>query len=318
MRHGILYAFHVDIFHYAAYPSEMTEALKKDRSPSAPKINLEDAIKLVRRLYEKAGRAKVSRLTALGPMGYRGASGTALAALGALRNYGLIDSEQVGTVSVSPLSLHLIHPTNREQEMEARRTSFLNAKVFNDLYSEGYHECSEEILSNHLIQNGFQPDTAKKVARVYRENAEFSQLTSGGIEKPTHSDGEDAKLSAMKNSTQETDRRSGSAIIAQPAPRPAAGVPVPSRILLTGLDSNERVLETYSMPLGSAKVTIVFTGEELHPEDFDSLADYSMMFKKQFERKMKAAIQRHGSEKFNQVITGDEDAPYLDGNSNPV
>jgi hypothetical protein len=48
------------------------------------------------------------------------------------------------------------------------------------------------------------------------------------------------------------------------------------------------VLATYSIPLGSNEVTITFTGKELSVYDFDALADYVTIFRKQFERKSAA------------------------------
>lgn len=56
-----------------------------------------------------------------------------------------------------------------------------------------------------------------------------------------------------------------------------------------------KVLAEYSIPLGGAEATIVFRGERLSPGDFEALADYITLFKKQFERRQnrdfpKAAI----------------------------
>ncbi len=48
------------------------------------------------------------------------------------------------------------------------------------------------------------------------------------------------------------------------------------------------MLAQYSIPIGASEATITFTGEKLAVEDFDALADYVAIFKKQFERKQAA------------------------------
>ena len=48
------------------------------------------------------------------------------------------------------------------------------------------------------------------------------------------------------------------------------------------------MLAQYSIPIGANEATITFTGAELTAGDFDALADYVVIFKKQFERKQKS------------------------------
>ncbi len=50
-------------------------------------------------------------------------------------------------------------------------------------------------------------------------------------------------------------------------------------------NKGRKVLAQYSIPIGASEATITFTGEKLAVEDFDALADYVAIFKKQFERK---------------------------------
>jgi hypothetical protein len=50
-------------------------------------------------------------------------------------------------------------------------------------------------------------------------------------------------------------------------------------------NKGKKVLAQYSIPIGASEATITFTGEKLAVEDFDALADYVAIFKKQFERK---------------------------------
>ena len=54
------------------------------------------------------------------------------------------------------------------------------------------------------------------------------------------------------------------------------------------------VLATFKIPLGLNEAELTFTGERLEPEDFDALADYVSIFKKQYERKRRLS-QSHSS-----------------------
>ncbi|HEX3799192.1 MAG TPA: hypothetical protein VH413_10865 [Verrucomicrobiae bacterium] len=154
------------------------EQIQKEKSPRSPKTSLADAIELVGKLYAKANRAGLKREVAVGPLGYSSLNGAAMSALAGLTHYGLID-QAGGLVTVSSLAVKLIHPINEQQTLEARKEAALKPKVFSDLFTGGFHECSEEVLASHLIQGGFAPDIAKKVARVYKENSEFAKLKSG-------------------------------------------------------------------------------------------------------------------------------------------
>ena len=56
------------------------------------------------------------------------------------------------------------------------------------------------------------------------------------------------------------------------------------------------MLATFKIPIGLAEAEIVFTGEALVPDDFDALAEYVGLFKKQYERKLKAKTLSVASE----------------------
>lgn len=68
-----------------------------------------------------------------------------------------------------------------------------------------------------------------------------------------------------------------------------SGAPkTPTAAAVTTSGTTKQVLAKYSIPLGENEAEIIFTGAELHPEDFDALADYVALFKKQHLRKMQA------------------------------
>jgi hypothetical protein len=257
----------------------MSVTTKRDRDPNCPKATLADAIEQMKRLYSKAGKAQIAAEVAVTALGYAGMNGAALTSLGTLNQYGLIDRERGSGVSVSPLAIKLIHPLNSEQERESRREAALKPRVFSDILTDGLGECAEDVLANHLIQNGFSPDGAKRAAFVFKANSEFANLGGGGMvsqEPKEPSPSEVAQSLAMTSHA------------ISPTSKPPIGgaglLKNDALDALMALGSPNKVLARYSIPLGSNEATIIFTGEILSSEDFDALGEYVKLFKKQFER----------------------------------
>lgn len=259
----------------------MSDEIKKDRSPNYPKLPLEQAVALTTQLYGKIGKAKVKPQVAIGPLGYTGLHGASLTTLGAVSAYGLLERERGESVSVSALAIKLIHPTDDVQGLEAKRMAALRPKVFAELFSGGYHLMQEEVLSNHLIQQGFTPDGAKKAASVFKANVLFAKLDEPGIVNPN----DEKAILRPEAFTMESTAN----------PTPAATRPSPlSNILddfLKGSGPTKGVLAKYSIPLGTNEATLVITGESLSTEDFDALGEYVALFKKQFDRKGASKLQ---------------------------
>jgi hypothetical protein len=251
----------------------MNAEIKKDRSPHYPKLSLSDAIALAKKLHAKAGKAQINREVAVTALGYSGLNGAALGTLGALNQYGLIDGSK-GGVAISPLAIRLVHPLSASQEMEAKREAALNPKVFNEIFSGGYHECAEDVLSNHLIQNGFTPDGARKSASVYKANVEFADLNN--LSQPNADGSTPLNLSdAVK--------------IDGPTAMPPVNNNGPSLAAFADFPTKDNTLAKYSVPLGTNQATIIFSGSNLSADDFDALIEYVGLFKKQFLRTAKTA-----------------------------
>ncbi len=247
----------------------MSNEIKRERSPNFPKMPLEQAIETVSRMHKKAGKSKVQPAVAAAAIGYGGINGAALTTIGALSQYGLIDREKTGELSVSQLALRVIHPVNEAQSVSSLREASLRPKVYSELFTGGFQHCDENLIANHLIQLEFTPDGAKKAAAVFKANVDYAKLRDG-----------DVKLDSEPDISQD----STSAVT--PAPLISAAPPVTQGIVAQAI--NKKVLASYSVPLGSNEVQIVFTGEQLRPEDFDALADYVALFKKQYQRKLEA------------------------------
>ncbi|MCB1276792.1 hypothetical protein [Prosthecobacter sp.] len=158
----------------------MNEDIKKDRSPSSPKLPLDEAIELVRKLHAKVGKASVKQEVAVGPLGYSGINGASLSIIAAITQYGLIDRERGGSLAVSSLALQLLHPTSKQNELNARRVAAKTPRIFAELLAGGFAHCDELVLTNHLIHGGFTPDGARKAAYVFKKNVDFASLVETG------------------------------------------------------------------------------------------------------------------------------------------
>jgi hypothetical protein len=251
----------------------MSEPIKKERSPSSPRIPLSDALEITKRLYTKAGRAAIKPENAVQAMGYGGLNGAALATLAALKQYGLLESQRGESVSVSALAVKLIHPLNPSQEAESLRIAALNPKIFNDLYSQGYGDCSEDVLANHLVQSNFTPEGARKAASVYKENEVFAKLKEPSI-----------NLGVTSEPPSSVREESRPLTISIPTSKVRVSDAIDESPQEPLIPKGQKMLAQYSIPLGANQATLVFTGIELTAEDFDALHDYVDLFKKQFMR----------------------------------
>jgi hypothetical protein len=245
--------------------------IKRDRSPKSPKQPLEDSLRMAKTLHEKIGRAKVAPEVAAKALGYAGLSGSALTALGTLTSYGLIERDRGVGLTISPLTIQLLHPTDKHQHGFALAESALMPRVFMELYTEGFHDVDVEVIRNHLIQKEFTPEGAAIAATVYVKNFSFANL----VNFRSHGDMMNAKKDALSKQTPPP---------AKPDPNFALDMAA-SHDRGDDVGEGTRVLARYSVPLGANQATIIFSGTHLASEDFDALADYVVIFKKQFERK---------------------------------
>ena len=247
----------------------MSDEIKRERSRNCPNIALAAGIELAKKLYEKAGKAKIKAQVAVNALGYAGLNGAALTTLGALNQYGLVDREKGGIVAISPSAIRLIHPLNKDQETQTLRELALKPQVFMELYDGGFQNGTDDLIANHLIQNGFTPERAKKASVVFKANIELANLKGDGINKPIKN--KDKADFSLEHAPQDL-KDAHEAMYGDSASDKA---------------KEKKVLAQYSIPIGANEATIIFKGDKLSVGDFDALSDYVSIFKKQFERKVK-------------------------------
>lgn len=128
--------------------------ISKGRSPRYPRIPLEDAIVHARALYEGAHRSAISSDTAYRVMGFNGKNGSSATALGAVRQFGLVDGLR-GDLRISNLALRILEPSSREEYVSGVKEAAAQPEVFSALFDhfEGVIPKSDEPVRSYLIRS---------------------------------------------------------------------------------------------------------------------------------------------------------------------
>jgi hypothetical protein len=252
--------------------------MTNERSPRFPSHSLPDALVHAEKLYASVGRSAVNAEISVTAIGYQGINGASRTALAVLAYYGLTQREG-DKHRISDLALRLIRPLNPADQLEAGRIAVEKPVVFSDI-AKNHADCAEPALASILLHAGFTDDGARKAARVYKENVAFiKSLEQDAGHEP-----------------QATDSPAADA-----ASEPSGANP---RLPLQTA-STAKMLAQYQIPLGANQVQLIFTGDELTPEDFDALADFVEIIKKQFVRKqtMQVADKTNLTKKANATPT---------------
>jgi hypothetical protein len=147
-----------------------------ERSPNFPSMSLPDAIDAIRLVYQREGRGKMPRLSAVKPLGYTSINGRSLSVLGALRAYGLLDGRG-DDVRVSDDAITILNaPEDSQERREALVRAFEAPSSFALLRSKG--DASPDTLRWHLIKSNFRDDAADKLIKVYLESKDL--VNAGG------------------------------------------------------------------------------------------------------------------------------------------
>lgn len=148
-----------------------------DRSPNFPSLSLGDAIDSIRLIYQREGRSKMPRLSAVKPLGYTSINGRSLSVLGALRAYGLLEGRG-DDVKVSDDAITILNaPQDSDERREALLRAFEAPNAFVLLRAKG--DASPDTLRWHLIKANFRDDSADKLLKVYLESRDLVNAAVG-------------------------------------------------------------------------------------------------------------------------------------------
>lgn len=140
----------------------------KSRSPNYPAMDLGESIEAIRGVYAKEKRAKFPRQSLATHLGYSSLNGRALAKIGALRAYGLIEGRE-DALQVSNTAIALLEaPKDSEDYIEAIHEAFNSPPLFVRILSEHGDEVpSDHTLRWWLAKQGYVGEAADRALKVY-------------------------------------------------------------------------------------------------------------------------------------------------------
>jgi hypothetical protein len=149
--------------------------VRQERSPRYPRYPLEVAIQYADRLYKGAHRSTVDTMTAYKVMGFAGKSGASATALGAARQFGLVEAVK-GGVRVSGLALAILEPSSAEERIASLHVAANKPDVFEAVmdHFEGAPPRSDEPIRAFLIRSkGFSRVGADEFLNSFRATFAF-------------------------------------------------------------------------------------------------------------------------------------------------
>jgi hypothetical protein len=157
--------------------------ISKGRSPRYPRISLLEAVHHARVLYEGAHRSVISSDTAYRVMGFNGKNGSSATALGAVRQFGLVDGLR-GDIKIGALALRILEPSDRMEYLAGLREASMEPEVFANLIQHfgGLVPKSDEPIRSYLIRTlNFSRSGADECIAVLRQT--LSEMEKEGVDE---------------------------------------------------------------------------------------------------------------------------------------
>ncbi len=162
-------------------------------------------------------------------------------------------------------------PTQAKNGSSAASKSNISSSVNTPATEEGVKRVWKLITENNIkiIDLKFNDQYVDSFIAQFRKTIEFAKLTTGDKIPSEDRNEKPRTFDALAHPQSENAYEGG--------------------VLVDLQQKNKTVLAQYSIPLAGSEATLVFTGRSLSPDDFDALADYVALFKKQFQRRLKTA-----------------------------
>lgn len=147
------------------------------RSPRAPLISLEDAVKKAKLIYDKEGKHSIPNELVAKHLGYSGANnGAALRTMGAIKSFTLLVGNNKGDLAASPDIETFLFTPDDNTKRQLMRKWLREPKIYAQLLDEyKEHLPSDAALRYRLIQLGFTPQTADDTAKTFKSSVTFAR-----------------------------------------------------------------------------------------------------------------------------------------------
>lgn len=240
------------------------------RSPNYPNLSLAEALVLARDVYKAERRSKMSREVLAAHLGYSSLSGRALAKIGALRAYGLIE----GTGDDSRISddafVVLEAPADDPEQAAALRRCAMRPAIFREIAKDFPDHVSEQNLRYWLMKRGYNGEAAGKAIQTYLATMQLVEESSDPYNPDLIGDEEEPDMDALLA----TPQKAASAGLG-PAPQTAREQP-------TAPGMRKFVI---NLPDGG-DATLTYPGD-LTAVGYQDLEDYLQLFFKKAKRAAK-------------------------------
>ncbi|WOR14630.1 hypothetical protein RYZ27_12690 [Hyphomonas sp. FCG-A18] len=142
------------------------------RSPSYPQFPLPKCIDFARDLYRGAHRSALDNDTIVTLIGYSPRSGSGLAAVSALKQFGLVEGRDE-SIALTDLAMTLLEPLDMSEYSSAYRQAALTPDLFRELYEAfGSKEPAESVVRSLAVRKyDFTTTGAEKLFRSYLATA---------------------------------------------------------------------------------------------------------------------------------------------------
>lgn len=194
------------------------------RSPRAPALDLGEALKKAQALLKIQGKQSVPSEIAAKHLGYSGKNnGAAARALGALKQFGLVDTNSKGDIAVSKdVETYQFNP-NADQRRQLVLRWVTTPRVYADLLAKaGDMLPSDEMLRYQLIDMGFLPPAASESLKTFKASVDFARYFDhvGGKASAGSSAADDTSDADSSAAAEATEAR-----VVGATAQPAAAVP---------------------------------------------------------------------------------------------
>ena len=174
-----------------------SSSTKKSRGPAVPTINLEKAIGLMKKVWEKEKRNAAPVPAIVTHWGYKPKSSGGFLAIASLKRFGLLDeqgSNEKRTLALSRLALDLLknESTNPAEYVRSLKNAALNPKFHREMWTRYATELpSDQTIESFLVfDKHFSEDAAKSFIREYKDTIAFAKLREGDTVTETGDDGD--------------------------------------------------------------------------------------------------------------------------------
>lgn len=156
----------------------------KTRSPNYPALSLPQVVDVARKLWTAEKRTPVTHDAAALAMGFKSLSGPARVAIGALRQYGLIEKADKGHIRLSDLAIRILLADQATDRQAALQEAATTPELFQEL-AKNHSDGSENAIRTFLLtKKGFADDGARKAARAFRETLALAKTGDTGYTRP--------------------------------------------------------------------------------------------------------------------------------------